>query len=93
MHRIRELKQEKRILQALNDYLYDDKISSQELRTILSDNLKNEISPIKAYVEILLEGHFGKINSRQKEKLKIIRSSVSNFDKNIFDKLNPSKVH
>ncbi len=91
-HKIKELEQEKIILQALYDFLYDDKISSDLFMSTISDNLKNTIVPIKVYVDMLLGGCFGNLSEKQKEKLKIIRTSTSNLDKHISDELRSKKL-
>lgn len=86
-HRLKELEQEKIILQGLYDYLEEEKISFDKLSEIISDHLKNPIVPIKAYVDMLLEGHFGDLNDRQKEKLRIIRESTLCLNERIEDGL------
>ena len=90
-HRLKELEQEKIILQGLYDYLKEEKISFEKLAETISDQLKNPIVPIKAYVDMLLEGHFGDLNDRQKEKLKIIRESTMCLNKKIEDGLDSKK--
>lgn len=77
-YKIKELEQEKIVLKALNDYLANEKILSNKFLTY-TDKFRNSITPIKAYVDMLLEGHFGDLNDKQKERLKIIKESLSTF--------------
>ena len=75
-HRIRELEQEKIILKGLYDYMNEEKISSDKFIDTLSDRIKNPLVPIKAYVDMLLDGHFGDLNEEQKKRLEIILKST-----------------
>ena len=77
-HKIKELEQEKMVLRALNNYLVNDKILSEKFFTY-TDKFKNSITPLKAYVDMLFAGHFGDLNDKQKEKLKIIKERLSTF--------------
>jgi hypothetical protein len=89
-HKINELEQEKIILQTMNDYLNEEKISLHEFMTNLSDKAKNFMVPTQAYVDLLLEGHFGDLNEKQKERLKIIRENVLSLNENFVDKSHKS---
>ena len=81
-HRIRELEQEKIILESLNDYLSNDK-KIDELFTLLKDKLRNPMVPIKSYVEMLIAGQFGELNELQRKKLKLISDSILQLEDNI----------
>ena len=82
-HKVNELEQEKIILQALRQYLEEEKKSFDNFAENISDKIKNPIVPVKAYVDMLLEGHFGDLNEKQKEKLKVIRESVVTLNERI----------
>lgn len=90
-HRMRELEQEKMILQGLYNYLNEEKISSDRFIATLSDRLKNPIVPIKAYVDMLLDGHFGDLNEKQKERLEIIRKSTLCLNERLSNELDDKK--
>ncbi|MEO9276323.1 MAG: histidine kinase dimerization/phospho-acceptor domain-containing protein [Nitrososphaera sp.] len=83
LHKIKELKQEKMILKELYKILNDEKITTDMLLSDISDKLKNPIVPIKAYVDMLLEGYFGKLNKKQKEKLELIKASAESLNEKI----------
>lgn len=91
LHKIRELEQEKILLQALHDFIYEDKISSDILMKSLRDNMKNLMVPIKAYVDMILDDHFGSLNGKQKEKLEIIKKCASSLNQQISHELDSKK--
>lgn len=82
-HKIKELEQEKIILESINQFLIVDKISSDELIMSLGDKLKNPMVPIKAYVDMLILGQFGELNETQRKKMELIKSSIIQLDKNL----------
>lgn len=43
---------------------------------MITHELKSPLVPIQGYVDILLNGHFGKLTERQKEKLQVIKLSA-----------------
>ena len=74
-HNIKELEQQKIVLETLSVYLFNDDISSDEFRTLI-DELKNSMTPTVAYVDMFLKGHFGDLNDEQKKKLKILKEDL-----------------
>lgn len=74
---VRELKQEKMILLALNNYLSNTAITPYDFSKNFVDEFKNSVTPMTAYVDMLIEGKFGDLNEGQKEKLQIIKESIS----------------
>ena len=73
------MEQEKIILEGLN-VVGKSESSLDELFTILSHEFRTPIVPIKAYTDMLLEGHLGNLNTQQKERLEMVRASASSLN-------------
>ena len=76
---IKELEQQKIVLKMLNDHLTNEIPSSDKFQNLM-DELKNLMTPATAYLDMLLAGHFGDLNDRQKKILEIIKENISIFD-------------
>ena len=91
-HKIKELEQEKIILEDLNEVLGKGEPSLDELFTILSHEFRTPVVPIKAYTEMLLEGHLGNLNTQQKERLEMVRDSASSLNELITSAILSKKI-
>lgn len=76
-HKLRELEQEKIALQSLNDYMSNQTITPDELADYYC-NMMNYLLPMRAYLDMLLSGHFGELNQMQSERLTIMKDSLTN---------------
>ncbi|MEO9307909.1 Peptidase M10A and M12B matrixin and adamalysin [Nitrosotalea sinensis] len=56
---------------------------TEEVMTILNHELRTPIVPILAYGEMLLDGHFGTLNSEQEERMKLMVSSIKQLQQKI----------
>jgi len=73
IHDLRETEQEKILLKEINTYLEKNDIIDKEIFDSFSHELRTPIVTIKAYVDMMLKGKFGKVPLDQ--KLKLIRIS------------------
>ena len=90
-HFIKELEQEKLLLEQLNKYLEENESISDEVFDSVSHDLRTPVSTIKAYTDMLLQGHFGDLTSKQKEKMKQIKENTDLLINVIFQMLDKSK--
>ncbi len=67
-------------------------ISKDEFLSMITHELKTPLVPIQGYVDILLGEHLGPINEKQKERLKIIKSSAEALLRIISDLLDAQKL-
>ena len=64
----------------------------EEFSAMITHELKSSLVPIKGYADLLLSGHMGELNERQKERLSIIASSTAHLGKLISDILDAQKL-
>ena len=67
-------------------------IAKDEFLSMITHELKTPLVPIQGYVDILLGGHLGEINEKQKERLKIIKTSAESLLRIISDLLDAQKL-
>ena len=79
LHQIKELEQLNSIAKKLIDKLISGGKTnlSEEFLTKLNHELRTPMVPIKAYTDMLLDGHFGKITKQQKERIRLIKANVT----------------
>jgi signal transduction histidine kinase len=92
IHKIRELEQEKILLLGLHDLLNQKYVKMDELCTIISHEFKTPLVPVKAYLEMILDGKFGKLTKKQGDKLHIMQSNVEQLSELIADILESKKI-
>jgi signal transduction histidine kinase len=63
-----------------------------EFLSITSHELRSPMTPMKAQMEMLLRGYFGKLNKAQKEALLITANNTTRLDKIIADFLEISRI-
>lgn len=92
-HGQKEREQESLMLKELLDNL-DEKSSSnlEEFFSMISHELKTPLVPVQGYVKMLKDGHFGKLEEIQKEKLGIIDSSTNSLINLIQEMLDYQKL-
>ena len=73
----RELEQEKIIFKELYRYLDSHEKFSEKVFDAMSHELRTPTVAIKAYTEMLLEGKFGDLTPKQKEKLERIKENIN----------------
>ena len=73
---IRELQQEHLLSNNIMKHLEEHDIISQEVFGALSHELQTPVVTIKAYIDMLLNGHFGELNSEQKEKIERVKENT-----------------
>lgn len=66
--------------------------AKDEFLTMITHELKTPLVPIQGYVDILLREHLGKLTEKQKERLRIIKSSSSTLLGIISDLLDVQKL-
>ena len=67
-------------------------ISKDEFLSMITHELKTPLVPIQGYVDILLGEHLGPVNEKQKDRLKIIKSSAEALLRIISDLLDAQKL-
>ncbi len=63
-----------------------------EFLSITSHELRSPMTPMRAQLQMLLEGYFGKIPRKQRDSLEIILRNTTRLDKIIFDFLEISRI-
>jgi len=63
-----------------------------EFLSITSHELRSPMTPMKAQLQMLQEGYFGKLNKKQKESLEIITRNSDRLDNIIVDFLEISRI-
>lgn len=63
-----------------------------EFLSITSHELRSPITPMKAQLQMLEQGYFGKLNKKQKESLEIIIRNTDRLDNIIMDFLEISRI-
>lgn len=63
-----------------------------EFLSITSHELRSPMTPMKAQLQMMTEGYFGKLNKKQKEALKTIIRNTERLDKIIVDFLEISRI-
>ena len=67
-------------------------IAKDEFLSMITHELKTPLVPIQGYVDILLGEHLGKLTEKQKERLKIIKTSAVSLLNIISDLLDAQKL-
>jgi len=88
---MRELEQEKFLAKDVINYLEGKEIISQEVFNSLSHELRTPVVTIKAYIDMLLESHFGELRPEQKEKLERVKENTDFLINVISEMLEKSK--
>ena len=90
-HLIKELEQEKLLLEEINQYLSKNENISNEVFDSMSHELRTPTVTIKSYTDMLLEGKFGNLTEVQHEKLEKIKTNTDLLIGVIFQMLEKSK--
>lgn len=91
-HQIKEIEQEKLILEECLEILSKKDSLSQEIFDSMSHELRTPIVSIKTYTDMLLEGHFGKLDKIQQEKLNYVKTNTNLLLDIVFKMLEKSKL-
>ncbi len=67
-------------------------IAKDEFLSMITHELKTPLVPIQGYVDMLLGEHMGSLNEKQKDRLKIIKSSAESLLRIISDLLDAQKL-
>jgi signal transduction histidine kinase len=67
-------------------------IAKDEFLSMITHELKTPLVPIQGYVDILLGEHLGELNEKQKDRLKIIKTSAEALLRIISDLLDAQKL-
>jgi len=76
-HTVKELEQEKIVLEEINQFLELEKTQNQEILDSMSHEFRTPLVIIKSYIDMISQGKFGSINSTQREKLELVQTNVS----------------
>jgi len=90
-HELREVKQEKFILEEITQHLEQNKTITDEVLNSLSHELRTPIVAVKAYTDMLLHNKFGELTPEQKQRLEIIQKNTDLLVKAVFDLLEKSQ--
>jgi len=63
-----------------------------EFMSITSHELRSPMTPMKAQLEMLLAGYFGKLGAKQKESLELVLRNTNRLDRIILDLLEISRI-
>lgn len=63
-----------------------------EFLSITSHELRSPMTPMKAQLQMLIEGYFGKINQKQKESIGMVLRNTNRLDNIILDFLEISRI-
>jgi len=66
--------------------------AKSEFLSITSHELRSPMTPMKAQLQMIEEGYFGKLNKKQKESIKIITRNADRLDSIIADFLEVSRI-
>ena len=84
-HTIKELQQirllSKKLLEKLSTYRGDQ--LPKEFITKINHELKTPLTPLRAYTDMLLSGHYGPLSNKQYEKITLINSDLKQLEKTI----------
>jgi len=92
IHLIKELRQEELLSKDIVKYLEGKEVISQEIFDSLSHELQTPVVTIKAYIDMLLKGHYGKLTPKQKEKLGQVKENTDFLINVIYKMLEKSKT-
>jgi len=67
-------------------------IAKDEFLSMITHELKTPLVPIQGYVDMLLGEHLGSLNEKQKDRLKIIKTSAESLLRIISDLLDAQKL-
>ena len=90
-HALKELEQEKLLLEEINQYLSENENISNEVFDSMSHELRTPMVTIKSYSDMLIEGKFGKLTRVQQEKLEKIKVNTNLLMDVVFKMLEKSK--
>ena len=86
-HTIKELEQEKMILEEINQSLEEKEFENKEILNSMSHEFRTPLVIIKSYVDMTLDEKFGKINSIQRQKLEHVKKNIDILITSIFKTL------
>jgi len=86
VHWIKELEQEKFLLDFINKYLEKNDLISKEIFDSFNHELRIPVVIIKAYIDMFLKGDFGELTPKQIKKLERIDDNT-NFLINVIFKM------
>ena len=88
---LKELEQEKLVLEEINSYLTKNERISDEILESMSHELRTPMVTIKSYSDMLIEGKFGNLTQEQQEKLEKIKANTNLLMDAVFKMLEKSK--
>jgi len=88
---LRELEQEKLLLEEINRYLTENESVSNEILDSMSHELRTPMVTIKGYSDMLIKGKFGNLTQEQQEKLEKIKENTDLLMDAVFKMLEKSK--
>jgi len=76
-HMVKELEQEKIVLEEINQFLELQKSQNQDIFDSISHEFRTPLVIIKSYIDMMCQEKFGSINSIQREKLTLVQKNIS----------------
>ena len=90
-HRLKELEQEKMILEEINAHLEKMDKKNIDIIDILNQNIRTPLVTIKVYTDMLLDDKFGSINEIQREKLIRMKENIESLIDVVFETMAKNK--
>lgn len=91
-HKTKELEQQKILLHEISSLLNDEGRSLDDLFTILAHELKTPLVPIETYSDMFLKGLLGNLTDKQKERMKMVKTSASALNDIITNVIDSKKL-
>lgn len=90
-HHIKELEQEKMILEEINAHL--EKMDKKNIAVIdiLNQDIRTPLVVIKVYTDMFLDNKFGNINEIQREKLMRMKENIESLINAVFETIEKNK--
>lgn len=84
-HKIKEIEQEKELLEDMNSIYEKLNKKNLDLLSSLNHEIRTPLVLIKSYTDMLLEGKFGAITQIQRDKLVLVSKNVDSLIKTVLD--------
>lgn len=90
-HRIKELEQEKMLLEEINIHLEKINEKTKDNLNMFNQDVRTPLVIIKGYTDMFLEDKFGPINEIQREKLIQMKKNIESLINAIFETIEKNK--
>lgn len=84
-HKIKEIEQEKELLEELNSLYEKVNKKNSELLSSINQDIRTPLVLIKSYTDMLLGGYFGTITQIQRDKLILMNKNIDSLIKSVLE--------